>query len=108
MKKLTKKQKQANKRTYDAIRKGYDSSSKPISYISFKHRVQARMKADGLSAKEATKKELNTLTFTSAAERSRNNLIDSIKESFPDEYKQLRYLSRDAHGKLKAVRENLE
>lgn len=106
-KKLTKKEKQANKRIYKVIKKAHETSDKPISYIVFKHRVMARMSSDGLDVKAAVKKELNTLTFTSAAQRSRNNLIDSIKEDFPEEYKKLRYLSRNKEGKFIPIRENL-
>lgn len=113
MKKLTKKQKAANKRKYDRIRKAWKSTGgkkangQDISYKQFKNRVEAQMNANDLDVKAAIKKELNTETFTTAAERSRSNLLESIKSDYKDVYDDLRYKSRDSRGRLTKLSGNM-
>lgn len=107
MKKLTKAQKTKNARAYKQIKKGYDTSDKSIPYIAFKHRVQARMAAENKTVKEAVKKELNTETFTTAAERSRTNFVNAIKKNYRETYNELRNLSR-YKGKYVSIVKNLE
>ena len=73
--------------------------TKGISKIQFRHRVQATMKAYDLSPLQAAKKVLNTESFTTAAERSRTNLLNSMRKEFNADYKDLvklnRQISRD-------------
>ena len=108
MKKLTQTQKNKNRNTYKQIRKVYDRLEEPnISYKQFKRRTMSRMAAEGTSALHAAKREANTETFVSAAERSRTNLINSLKENFKEEYQKLRNLSRDAEGRFMSVKDNL-
>lgn len=113
-KKLTIKQKAANKAKYNAIRKAYEKTKgittegNKISYIQFKHRVEARAKADSLSIKDAAKKELNTRSFTTASELSRTNLLNAIKSKDPDKYKEIRYKSRNEKGKLTNIKGSLK
>lgn len=107
-KKLTKTQKAKNKAAYKAIRKEYDKvkGKAPVSYMQFKHRAQSRAKRDDISLKEAAKKEARTETFLSAAERSRENLLESLKEKHSESYSELRNLSR-SKGKYQSVKNNL-
>jgi len=110
MKKLTKKQKRANKRVYDTIRKEYnavkDKADIKISYKQFKNRVIARKEAYGTTWKEAAKREARTETFLSAAERSRENLIEAIKDKHREAYNEIRNLSRDK-GRFVSIKDNL-
>ena len=107
MKKLTKTQKAKNKKIYEKIRQGYDevkAKNPLVSYKQFKNRVNAYLEADkSLNLKAAIRKVQNTETFTSAAERSRNNLLDALKEDHPNEYKQIRNLSRNDKGAYKKI-----
>lgn len=107
MKKLTKAQKARNKAKYSYIRRAWEKTDKSITYKQFKNRVLIRAEAKGISYKEATKKEMNTETFVSAAERSRHNLIQAIKEKHELEYKELRNLARN-RGKYINISDNLE
>ena len=115
MKKLTKAQRAKNKRAYKTIRKYYEKAKlkmteeqkRRIGYKQFKNRVKAKMKADDIGVKTAAEKVLNSEAFTSPAERSRTNLTESIKESFKNEWNDLRKLSRDEKGRFKKVSENL-
>ena len=108
MKKLTKKQKKANKRAYEIIRKEYNAvkDKGKISYKQFKARVVERKKIYEITWKEAAKKEARTETFLSAAERSRENLIEAIKEKHREAYNEMRNLSRDK-GKFVSIKDNL-
>lgn len=109
MKRLTWKQKAKNKAAYKIIRKEYDKvkDKAPVSYIQFKHRVNARAKADKMTIKEAAKREARTETFWTAAERSRENFLEGLKTKFDLEYKELRNLSRGPGGKFQSIKENL-
>lgn len=104
---LTRAQKLKNKALYKNIRKAYDSvkdKNTDITYKQFKNRVNAQKEANpNLSWREAIHKETRTETFFSAAERSRENLLKSIKEEFADQYKEIRRLSRDDSGKFKKL-----
>ena len=86
--------------------------SKAISKIQFRHRVQATMKAYDLSPLQAAKKVLNTESFTTAAERSRTNLLNSMRKEFNADYKELvklnRQISRDAKGRFTSLKNNLQ
>lgn len=53
--------------------------------------------------KRQIRKELNTEEYTSAAERSRANLVEALKGEFPDEYKTL----RSKLGQFESVKNNL-
>lgn len=94
------------------IRRGWEKSGgvkangDPITYKQFKNRVKLRMAADGLSAKTAVSKELNSESFTSAGERSRNNFLEGIKQNFPESYKKILNLSRRG-GRFASPRNNL-
>lgn len=106
-KKLTKTQKRKNKTLYKRIRNAYDDvkyKNPDISYKQFKNRVMAQKEANpSISWKEAIKKETRTETFFTAAERSRENLINKLKSEFANEYKEIRNLSRTDTGKYKAL-----
>ena len=60
--KLSKTRKAKNKAAYKNIRKEYEKvkSKAPVSYVQFKRRVKARAEKDGISIKEAAKKEART------------------------------------------------
>lgn len=107
-KKLTKTQKAKNKAAYKNIRKEYDKvkDNAPVSYIQFKRRVKSRAERDNISIKAAAKREARTETFLSAAERSRENLIEAIKEKHAEAYSELRNLSR-SKGKFQSIKDNL-
>lgn len=86
--------------------------SEAISKRGFRHRVQAAMKAYDLSPLQAAKKVLNTESFTTAAERSRTNLLNSMRKEFNADYKELvklnRQISRDARGHFTSLKNNLQ
>jgi len=109
-KKLSKTQKLKNKRANANIRKVYnklnEETKQVVSYIQFKRRAKARAKKDNISIKMAAKKESRTETFLSPAERSRENLVESIKEKYKDAYKELRNLSR-VKGRFQSIKDNL-
>lgn len=113
MRRLTKKQKLANRRTYEAIRRGWnktggqDLEGHKITYKQFKNRVKLRMQMEDVNARVAVRKELNTETFVNPAERSRHNLVQGIKEEFRGTYKEMLKLSRDSRGRFVKVEENL-
>lgn len=110
MVKLKKSTKTQNKVKYNQVRKAYDNikNKRGLSYTQFKHRVKSRLNVKRkrgeketalykFSKKEiaaAAKKEANTETFVSAAERSRENLVESMKTKFGDSYDRLRQLTR--------------
>ena len=108
MKKLSKKQKAKNKAAYKVVRKEYNKvkDKADVSYIQFKRRAKAKANADGISLKEAAKKEARTETFYSAAERSRENLVTAIKEKYKESYTELKNLSRNK-GKYQSIKDNL-
>ena len=107
-KKLTKTQKAKNRAAYKNIRKEYDKvkGKAPVSYMQFKHRTQSRAKRDGISIKAAAKREARTETFLTAAERSRENNLEGIKEKHREAYDELRNLSR-SKGKFQSIKDNL-
>ena len=107
-KKISKTQKAKNKAAYKNIRKEYDKVKEKanVSYIQFKRRVKSRAEKDNISIKEAAKKEAHTETFISAAERSRENLIDAIKDKHSEAYKKLKNASR-SKGKFQSIKDNL-
>lgn len=108
MNKLTRAQKAKNKTLYKQIRKSWETTGKTITYKQYKNRVFAEMASHDLSGKDAIKKVRNSESFTTPYERSRKNLINSLKTKFPDKWKEARYLSRDEKGRLKALEDNLE
>lgn len=105
--KLTSTQKRKNKRVYKKIREGFNevkNKNTAISYKQFKNRVQAQMEVDhNLDLKKAIKKVQNQETFTSAAERSRENFIEALKKDFEPTYKQIRNLNRTEKGHYKKL-----
>ena len=106
--KLTKTQKAKNRAAYKNIRKEYEKvkDNAPVSYIQFKRRVKSRAERDGISIKVAAKREARTETFLTAAERSRENLIEAIKEKHAEAYSELRNLIR-VKGKYQSIKNNL-
>jgi len=106
--KLSKTQKAKNKAAYKNIRKEYEKvkDKAPISYVQFKRRVKSRAKKDDLSIKAAAKREARTETFLSAGERSRENIIEGLKDSHREAYDELRNLSR-SKGKFQSIKDNL-
>lgn len=102
-----------NKTIYKAWIKtgGVDKDGDPIKYHTFKQQVKYRMRSDRLNAREASKKYLNTDVFTSAAARSRYNLTQSIKEQFPQAYKEMSEINkglRGDHGRFTSMYSNLK
>ena len=110
MKKLTKRQKAKNRAMYNAIRREYnkvkDKAPIKISYMQFKHRTLSRAKRDDMSVKAAAKREARTDTFLTAAERSRENLLEAIKENYNETWEELKNLSRNK-GRYQSVKDNL-
>lgn len=106
--KLSKTQKAKNKAAYKNIRKEYEKvkDKAPVSYIQFKRRVKSRAEKDDLSIKAAAKREARTETFLTAAERSRENIIEGLKDSHREAYDELRNLSR-SKGKFQSIKDNL-
>lgn len=89
---------------------GVDRDGDPISFRQFKQQVKYRMKTNRLTARQAANKYLNTEVFTSAAERSRYNLTQSIKESHPEAYKEMSSINRglrNEKGQYKSMYSNL-
>ena len=107
--KLSKTRKAKNKAAYKNIRKEYEKvkDKAPVSYVQFKRRVKARAEKDGISIKAAAKKEARTETFLSAAERSRENLLTSLREKHGEAYSELKNLSR-SKGRFQSIKENLK
>ena len=66
----------------------------------------SRAKRDDISIKSAAKKEAHTETFVSAAERSRENLLESIKENYNETWEELKNLSRNK-GRYQSIKDNL-
>ena len=90
---------------------GVDLDGDPISYRQFKQQVKYRMKTDRLTARQAANKYLNTEVFTSAAERSRYNLKQSIKKEFPTVYNELVEINRGIRsdgGRFTSMYSNLK
>lgn len=116
MRRLTKKEKLRNKRKYKIIRQYYEIAKTKmteeqlgrIGYVQFRNRVLAQQRWNNLNVREASRKVLNTETFTSPAERSRTNFIEGIKEHFKEEYKYLAQLSRDERGRYKSLKDNMK
>jgi hypothetical protein len=114
--KLTKAQKAKNKAAYKTIRKefnkvknnpeNYDNGKLIVDYKGFKNRTLARAQRDNISVKQAAQKEARTESFKSAADRSRENLIESIKTKHRGEYEELKNLSR-SKGKYQSIKDNL-
>lgn len=110
MKKISKTQQNKNRRNYRYIRNVYNAieDKKGVTYIQFKHRVQAASKRDGVNLREAARKEANTQSFVSAAERSRVNLVQGIKSKFKEEYKMLREMTKDEKGRYRRIEDILK
>lgn len=108
MRKLTKRQKAQNRANYNRIRKVYDSvkDKADITYKQFKNRVLARAESANISVKEAARVESRTETFLSAAERSRENLLKSLKSDHAEAYKEIKSLSRTEKGTFKKLEFN--
>lgn len=106
--KLSKTQKAKNKAAYKNIRKEYEKvkDKAPVSYVQFKRRVKSRAERDDISVKAAAKREARTETFLSAGERSRENIIEGLKEKHAEAYSELRNLSR-SKGKFQSIKDNL-
>lgn len=115
MKKLTRRQKAINAKNYATIRKYYEIAKTKmtkeqlgrITYKGFKKRVMAYSQAKDISIKEASKRYVNSEAFTTPAERSRYNLVEAIKEKFPEQYQDIRNLSRNKKGQFTSVKQNL-
>ena len=126
MKRLTKRQKRYNKKSYAIIREYWEVAKtraetafrmtgdgdylymSKITYKQFKNRVRRYATAKDVTIREAAKKMSSTEGFLSPAERSRMNFVEGLKDKFPADYNSIRKLSRDARGHFKSVRENLE
>lgn len=109
---MTKKAKRINRQ----IRKIYHTTGgvtlegDPITFRQFKNRVMARAKSEGITIRKAALKERNTESFVSAAQRSRYNLTEKIREEFPEQFKQLTEINRgvrDSKGRFTKLYNNL-
>ena len=90
---------------------GYDVEGEEITYAQFRHRVIFKMSSEKLTAKQASLKELNTEVFVSKAQRSRNNLIDAIKDENPallQEMYRINRQLRDEKGHFTSLRANMK
>ena len=90
---------------------GVDIDGDPISYRHFKYMTKARMKSEHLSARQAALKIKNTETFTTAAERSRYNLTESIKRDYPQAYQEMTRINkglRNDRGQFTSLHNNLK
>lgn len=90
---------------------GVDIDGDPITYRQFKHRVSARMKSENMTARQAALKERNTESFTTAAERSRYNLTESIKRDYPEAYQEMTRINkglRNEKGQFTSLHNNLK
>lgn len=105
---LSYRQKAANKRKYAAIRKAWEGSeaaSQRLTYKQFKHRVQA---VKGVrDVKQAIKKVLGSETFVPYNIRAKANLLDTIRDRFPETYKQMRSLMRNEKGQFTNMLDSL-
>lgn len=77
----------------------------PLTEISFSALIKAKireeqMRNNTITANAAAKKILNSNRFTNAAERSRYNLLEAMKQIAPEMHKRLRMKARDAKGKF--------
>lgn len=107
-KKLTDRQKLNNKKKYALIRKYYNKiDTTSMTYKAYKSRVMYLAKDSDLSLSKAAKKLNNSEIFTSAAERSRTNMINAMKDKFKDSYKEMQQLMRDEKGHYKNISKSL-
>lgn len=113
---MTKKAKLENRQIRRVYRQtgGVTRSGQQITFRQFKNRVKARAKIEGKTILQAAKKERNTESFTSAAERSRTNLLDKIKEKYStgpnstwEDLKNINKRIRDPQGHFTSMRENM-
>lgn len=113
---MTKKAKLENRQIRRVYRQtgGVTRSGQQITFRQFKNRVKARAKIEGKTVLQAAKKERNTESFTSAAERSRTNLLDKIREKYStgpnstwEDMKRINKGIRDPQGHFTSMRENM-
>lgn len=109
---MTKKTKLLNKQIRKAYKKtgGKTVEGMDITFRQFKNRVLAKMKMEGISASKAARRTLNTESFTTAAQRSRTNLVDSIRREFRAQYGELSRLNktlRNERGQFTSLKSNL-
>lgn len=125
MRKLTKRQKARNKAKYNVIKRIFEKEVKPksdLTYKQFKENVKGQLnvkrKRDEKEKqvadftkdeiKAAAIKESRTDTIWEPWERSRDNLLESLKEKHQDAYSELKNLSRGPGGKYQKIKANLE
>jgi len=108
-KKLTATQKAHNARIYKQIRKQYNkiADKNVMTYVEYKNEVFLRANADKINVKQAAIKLNNTELFVTRAERSRTNLINSLKKEHNYVFKKLKQLSRNEKGQFVAMSNNL-
>lgn len=113
---MTKKTKLINRQIRRVYRQtgGVTRSGNEITFRQFKNRVIARAKSDNVSIRRAALKVKNTESFTSAAERSRTNLLDQIRDKYNtgpnsawEELKKINRQIRDPQGHFTSMRENM-
>lgn len=93
---------------------GITQTGQQITFRQFKNRVLARSKSEDITVRQAAIKEKNTESFTSAAQRSRTNLLDKIREKYNtgpnsswEELKRINRQIRDPQGHFTSMRENM-
>ena len=108
----------------EAKKKMTDEQKTRIGETQFRNRIIARIRdnmkvkdkldltdeqilasASEREVKKYIRKEINSESFTSAAERSRTNLVNSLKEDFPEQYKELK--TKLGQGKFGSIKSSL-
>lgn len=89
---LTKRQKAANRANYNRIRREYNKIENPdVDYKTFKKMVLGRAEGTGESIKEAAKNVAHSRAFTSAEDVAKENILKGLKREFRDVYDELRW-----------------
>ena len=113
---MTKKAKLQNRQIRRVYRQtgGVTQTGQTITFRQFKNRVLARAKSEDITIRKAAIKEKNTESFTSAAERSRTNLLDKIREKYDqgpnsawEDLKRINRQIRDPQGHFTSMRSNM-
>jgi len=114
-KRLTKKEKQQNKAIYNQIKRAYDKiEKKNISYIDFRRRVlneyrYKKAKGKQASVREIAKKESRTRTFLTESDIGKENIINAMKNKFPDTYKEFKEkVGRNEKGQYRKLSAGLK
>lgn len=95
---MTTKQLQKLERVWRAFDNGENRT-----LAQFTNRVLATQKANDITFTQALKKVTNTIAYTSPAERSRNNFLESLKTRHNDVYNEMKVRMRKEHGHFSSI-----